>query len=111
MHTVIPNRENLFGFRWENKENGTIEKFEIINKIFNKWIIMGDLLDIPWQDIGTWRHKKNDKECCAAVLNHWLTNQHPEYTATWEGLCVLLDDCELSQVALSLKVAINTALR
>ena len=61
---------------------------------------------VPRQQLEVWGKRKDDKECCEAVLSHW-----PDHPPTWEGLYELLDDSELGEVAAELKRAVNDAVQ
>ena len=54
-----------------------------------------------------WEKEKKTEECCTAVFHYWLDHPCEDYPPTWEGLGELLVDCELSQVATELKLAVN----
>ena len=54
--------------------------------------------------------EKDDEESCKAVLSYWLDRPPHYYPATWEGLYELLDDSELSQVAIELKQAVENSI-
>ena len=106
----MPNRQNLLAFKWMNKD-GKIEKFRTISEISHKWREIGDLLQISSSQLESWRMDKRDaRDCCIAVLHHWL--DHPvSRPVTWDNLYDLLDDCELRQVAIALKEALDKAVR
>ena len=84
-----------------------MEKFKLKSSIIHKWRDIGNLV-VPRQQIEVWAKRKDDKECCEAVLSHWLDHPPRHYPATWEGLYELLDDSELGQVAIELKQAVST---
>ena len=72
---------------------------------------MGNVLEIPWQELEDWeKNKRSSQDCCDAVIHHWLSNPTEEYPATWEGLYELLEDCELGVVASKLKIAVKSAI-
>ena len=56
-----------------------------------------------------WSREMNSEDCCDAVLSQWLHYPPRRYPATWEGLCELLDDCELGELASELKLAVSNA--
>ena len=67
-------------------------------------------MGISHQQLEAWeREKRESKACCIAVLNHWLQNASEKYPTSWDGLCEILEDCELAQVAERLRVAVNAA--
>ncbi len=86
-----------------------MEKFKVIPQILNKWKEIGSLIGITYQQLEAWGNdgKKDANDCCRAVLNHWLSCASEDYPATWEGLCEILEDCELGQVATNLRVALQ----
>ena len=99
--------QNLMVFKWKNKR-GEIEKFKVISQVLNKWKEIGSLIGITYQQLEAWGSEKKDtKDCCMAVFNHWLGCASKEYPATWEGLCEILEDCELGQVAKNLRAALH----
>ena len=80
-----------------------------MEKIANKWRILGQLLSIEEAQLdGFVRQYQNDvNECCRAVLQKWQENPPPGYPATWGGLIELLEDCRLPKVVKELKGALN----
>ena len=107
-----PNSKNLLSLKWKNTDSGKTEKFRIVSQITHKWRDLGGLLQIPWSQLECWSkdRSKDDKDCCVAVLNHWLNNPTSDYPATWEGLYELIDDCELNEIAKTLKKATQSAI-
>ena len=96
-------------FKWKN-QHGKVERFRIVSEIFSKWQEIGILVGISHQQLEAWeREKRESKACCIAVLNHWLRYTSGKYPASWDGLCEILEDCELGQVAERLRVAVNAA--
>ena len=111
MHTHFvakPNSSNLTVIRWKN-ERGETKKFKLKNSVIHKWRDIGNLV-VPRQQLEVWAKRKDDKECCEAVLSHWLDHAPRHYPATWDGLYELLDDSELGQVATELKQAVDNAI-
>ena len=107
--TAMPiNPANLTVIRWKN-EHGEVEKFRLKSSIYHKWRNIGDLV-CPRQQLDVWAKEKDAKDCCDAVLSHWLDHPSRHYPATWGGLCELLDDSELGQVASDLKNALEKAI-
>ena len=90
-------------------EGGETKRFFLIEKIANKWRILGQLLSIEEAQLeGFVRQYQNDiNECCRAVLTKWQENPPPDYPATWGGLIELLEDCRLPEVVKELKGALN----
>ena len=106
--TARPTSANLTVIRWKNKE-GMNKKFKLKNSIMHKWRDIGNLV-VPRQQLEVWAIEKNAKECCEAMLSHWLDHPPRHYPLTWEGLYELLDDSELGQVATELKQAVDNAI-
>ena len=65
---------------------------------------------VPPQQLEVWSKRMNDKDCCRAMLLYWLVNPPRNYPVSWEGLYELLDDCELGEMARSLKLAVDNAI-
>ena len=110
MHTFTtakPSCANLRVIRWKN-ERGEVKKFHLKFKVFHKWRRIGDLV-ASRQQVEVWSREMNSEDCCDAVLSQWLDHPPRRYPATWEGLCELLDDCELGEVASELKLAVSNA--
>ena len=89
--------------------NGEIEKFRLKTSIMGKWRAVGNLIEVPRQQLEVWAKRKDDNECCEEVLSYWLDHPPPDYPATWEGLYELLNDSEIGQVAADLKEAVDNA--
>ena len=96
-----PNAANLTVIRWKN-ECGAVKKFRLKSSIYHKWRNIGNLV-CSRQQLDVWAKDKDAEDCCDAVLSHWLDHPPPHYPATWEGLCELLGDSELGQVATDLE--------
>ena len=107
-HTAKPNMTNLTIFKWKNKD-GEVKKFRLKSRVVHKWRDIGDIVT-SYEQLEVWDKDKDSNGCCSAVLNHWLNHPPSQYPATWEGLIELLDDIELSNVAIELKVALENAI-
>ena len=103
-----PTSFNLTMITWKN-EKGKTMKYGLKQSIMHKWRDVGDLV-VPWQQLEVWAKRKDDKECCTAVLSYWLEHPSHNYPASWEGLYELLNDSELCQVASELKQAVDNAI-
>ena len=102
---ICPNSQNIHVLKWKNAE-GKTERLRIVSEISYKWEDFGGVLGIPWPQLQCWnKDYKDSKKCCVAVLHHWLDNPTDDYPATWEGLCELIEDCDLSNVADKLREA------
>ena len=72
----------------------------------HRWRHVGDLV-VPRQQFDVWAAEKGARDCCTAVLAHWL--DHPP--CHWRvSVYKLLDDSELGQVAVELKQAVNNVI-
>ena len=82
-----------------------------MDKIAYKWRTLGELLDLSFSKLQSLanEHREKPKECCRAVLGQWLDNPPPDYPTTWQGLLELLDDSQLGQVVMELKVILGKA--
>ena len=98
-----PTSTNLTVIRWRN-ERGEIKKFHQA-QVERCW-----QLGVPRQLLEVWAREKDSKECCEAILSHWLDHPPRHYPATWKGLYELLDDSELGQVATELEQAVDNAI-
>ena len=106
--TAKPNSTNMTVIRWKN-ERGEVKRFKLKSSIIHKWRDIGNLV-VSRQQLEVWAKEKDTKECCEAVLSHWLDHPPRDYPATWEGLYKLLDCSELGQVATELKQAVDNAI-
>jgi hypothetical protein len=99
---------------WLDKE-GKQQHFRLRELICDKWILIGDLLHIPYSLLEAWKNTLgNPMNCIRQVLTRWLESSKlddtsPIYPVSWEGLYELLDDAELTNVVASLKEAIENA--
>ena len=106
--TDMPNSGNLTVIKWKN-EKGEMKTFHLKASIIHKWREIGDHV-VPLEKLEIWANEKDTEARFDAILLHWLNNPPPNYPATWEGLYELLQDCELSQVALTLNQAVENAI-
>ena len=102
-----PSSANLSVIWWKN-ERGEVRKFRLKSQVYHKWRRIGSLV-ASRQQVEVWSREMNSEDCCDAVLSQWLDHPPRRYPATWEGLCELLDDCELGEVASELKLAVSNA--
>ena len=104
------NIQDLMVLKWKNR-HGKVERFRVVTEIFNNWREIGILVGISHQQLDAWeRERRESKACCIAVLDHWLQYASGKYPTSWDGLCEILEDCELGQVAERLRVAVNAAI-
>ena len=107
-----PNLGNLAVIVWINKE-GKQEYFRLQESICDKWVLIGDLLHIPYLLLDAWKkaHHGDPLNCIREVLTYWLDNDPRTYPVSWEGVYELLDDAELTDFVAPLKEAIENAQR
>ena len=82
------------------------EQFRLVNEVSNKWESFGIRLDVTTNQLKAWRKEclGDAEECWMKVMGHWLAEGGTEdYPTTWEGLYLLLDDVECTEVARKLK--------
>ena len=108
LFTAKPTSANLKLIKWRNSQ-GEVKRFRLITSIMNKWRDVGDMV-VHSQQLDVWSKKMDDKDCCRAMLLYWLVNPPSKYPVTWEGLYELLEDCELSEIARELKMAVDNAI-
>ena len=109
-HSGSVQLKNLTLIRWKD-DQGKTQRFYLMDKIAYKWRTLGELLDLSFsklQNLAT-EHREKPNECCRAVLGQWLNNPPPDYPTTWQGLLELLDDSQLGQVVMELKVILGKA--
>ena len=82
----------------------------LIERMSPHWKKASDLLGLTPDH--TTRIDKNHREvenCCREVMAQWLTHADGmyNYSTTWEGLCQLLEDMELSTIAENLRLIVS----
>lgn len=85
------------------------EKFRLIDFVSSRWQSFGCQLGMPMDKLDAWKKEclGDAAECWKKVMAQWLAQGGTcEYPATWEGLYVLLEDIEYSEVSRKLKVAV-----
>lgn len=101
----VPTIKNLTLLKWKDKD-GCTQKLKVLQEVCAKWELMGDLIGLsPGQldAIKTDYDCRGVEVCCRQVFLEWLQHEEGEYCATWQGLCELLEDMELSSIAKKLK--------
>ena len=98
--------------KWKDEEGGEVQRFYLMDKISHKWRDIGELLNLSHSELETisMKNHKDPKECCRAVLGHWLDDPPEGYPTTWTGLIELLEDSQLGQVASLLGSVLNKAI-
>ena len=85
-------------------------KFRLVNRVSGTWKEFGTLLEVEQNQLDAWRNECRDDagRCWDKVMGHWLsTGGTSDYPATWDGLYILLEDVEFSEVAVELKEVIS----
>ena len=70
------------------------------------------LLGISFNQLSVWekQHRGNANTCFTKVMEYWLNGGgKDQYPPTWEGLYMLLEDAEYSQIAVELRNAVEEA--
>ena len=106
--TDQPDRRNLSIIKWRN-DRGEVKKFQLRAACVHKWKQIGYLV-VPGPQLEAWSREMDSNGCCEAVFSHWLDHPPPDYPVTWDGLYELLDDCELGEIAIELKRAVENAI-
>ena len=98
--------------KWKDEEGGEVHRFYLMDKISHKWRDIGELLNLSHSELETisMKNLKDPKECCRAVLGHWLDDPPEGYPTTWAGLIELLEDSQLGQVASQLGSVLDKAI-
>ena len=102
-------RHQLMLIKWKD-DQGTTQRFYLIDKVSMKWRTLGLLLDLSYSTLEALaeEHRSPD-DCCQAILSNWLENPPPQYPNTWKGLIELLEDSQLVEVVHELKTALEKA--
>ena len=92
--------------KWD--DGGKKKKLRVTDEIVNQWRKIGRLLGIPGPTLdGWWTQTHEHEQCCEKVLENWLQNPPEDYPATWHGLFELLDDAAFTDLAKTLKKALE----
>ena len=98
--------------KWKDR-SGQAQKLRLLSRVMSKWKQLGTLLGLSdGGELDGWdsQYRGDAAECCMKVMQHWLGGGSEEdYPPTWEGLCTLLEDAELTEVAVKLKEAVTAA--
>ena len=82
-----------------------------MNLVSAKWESFGIRQDIPLNQLEGWKVEflGDAAKCWVKVMEHWLSGGGlPDYPATWDGLYLLLEDVECTEVAEKLKKFVTT---
>lgn len=105
---VIPlSLKTLSVLKWKD-EDGCEQTFRLVNFVSFRWMDFGVLLGYTMNTMEGWKmeYQGNVTVCWNKVMEQWLAGGGThDYRATWEGLCSLLNDCNLSKAAADLKHA------
>ena len=76
----------------------------LIETMSSKWEMAADLLDMSIGRINIIREdncRRSVENCCRSVMDHWLYDIHHKYSypRSWEGMCQLLRDMNLTRLA------------
>ena len=87
-----------------------VHQLRLIEQMSPHWKKASDLLGLPLDH--TTRIEMNHREvesCCREVMAQWLSHANGmyNYSTTWEGLCQLLEDMELSAIAENLRLIVR----
>ena len=87
-----------------------VHQLRLIEQMSPQWKKASDLLGLPPDH--TTRIEKNHravKDCCREIMAQWLAHADGmyNYTTTWEGMCQLLEDMELSTIAENLRLIVH----
>lgn len=85
--------------KWKDKK-GVEQKFRLVDKVSSKWrdfalrLLDHNIVDVLEDDVS------NSSTRWMRIMKKWLeVGGTIEYSATWEGLCVLLEDLEYKTYA------------
>jgi hypothetical protein len=92
-------------------EQGCVKKFKLIAKVSSKWRNFGHLLNQELDQLEAWADECRgiNSRCWCKVMEFWIAEGDvEEYPVNWEGLIILLEDVEFSEVATDLKKALSS---
>ena len=96
---------SLNHLRWID-EQGQEQDIRLVKKVSAKWYEFGMFLGTGLNELDAWRiqYQGDAGICWNKVMNEWLVKggSH-DYPATWEGLCILLNDLDFGNVARDLQ--------
>ena len=90
-------------------DDGCEQTFRLVGMVSVQWREFGILLGFSQNELNALNdeHRGNVKNCWDAVMDGWISGVRAcDYHNTWDGLCGLLNDLELSAVANDLKKAV-----
>ena len=101
---------SLLLIKWKSKERN--KQFHLVNKVSSKWQSFGIRLEIPSDRLEGWKMEclGDTAKCWMKVMEYWLSigGVLPDYPATWEGLYLLLEDVEYTEVAAKLREIVTS---
>ena len=88
-----------------------MQQFRLIDKVSSKWRSFGLRFGLEANQLDAWEEQclVNAERCWHKVMGYWLKSG-VHYTVSWEGLCELLEDMNLRQIAYDLRVAVYFAI-
>ena len=101
----------LYLLKWKD-DQGKTKTLRLVDMVSAKWKTFGLLLGITSNQLDALerQHSGNSNICWTKVMARWLNGgSKDQYPPTWEGLYMLLEDAEFSQVAEDLKKAVAAA--
>ena len=101
--------DNLTLMKWSDDSNRK-HRLHLIDEISPKWKEASDLLGLSTSRTGSIEMTHRDaRTCCREVMAEWLNHADGvyNYPATWEGLCELLNDLNLSCLSKQLHYIVN----
>ena len=92
--------DNLIRLKWMDKHK-QIQKVKILEEVCSEWKSMGELLGLTQGELKAIQKDQRGvyQECCKEVFYVWFKKGKTKYTVSWDGLCELLRDMDLSALA------------
>ena len=106
-YSAIPlSLKTLTRLEWKDGQ-GRVKTFSLVYKVSSKWQEFCTRLGQDPKHL-TKKHRGNGIKIWKEVMDEWLSDGGTQdYPATWEGLCLLLDNMNLSSVTTELRHAVN----
>ena len=99
---------SLHCLKWTD-DKGQQQTFSLVEQVSSKWREIGLAIGITNNTLCAWedQYRGNADLCWTRVMDHLLKGECEDFPASWDGICSLLDDCQLSSVSKSLKEVVN----
>ena len=83
--------------------------FRLVDRVSSKWRKIGRTIGITENTLCAWeaQYRGNADSCWTRVMEHFLKGECKDFPVSWDGVCSLLDDCQLSSVSERLKEVVN----